>query len=130
MASGRLRALLHAQQAHATRNATAQQALLHVAPPRECKTQQPGGEGDDPLPDPRAEARRQRVLAMLADRQGVRYAVLTDTDADPEDVILALAIRGAMADGATVTCELRIPRAKYDGFLLLDLIARHGGTVH
>lgn len=40
MASGRLRALLHAQQAHATRNATAQQPLLHVAPPRECNTQQ------------------------------------------------------------------------------------------
>jgi hypothetical protein len=60
---------------------------------------------------------------MLADRQGVRYAVLTDTEADPEAVILALAIRGVG------TCELRIPRAKYDGFLLLDLIAKHGGTV-
>jgi len=60
---------------------------------------------------------------MLADRQSVRYAVLTDTEADPEAVILALAIRGVG------TCELRVPREKYDGFLLLDLIARHGGTV-
>ena len=38
--------------------------------------------------------------------------------------------RGAMQDGSTVTCELHIPRAKYDGILLLDLIAQHGGTVH
>ena len=45
-------------------------------------------------------------------------------------MILALAIRGAFPDGGTVTCELAIPRAKYDPFLLLDLIERHGGTIH
>lgn len=47
---GRLKALvLHAQQTHATRDATAQQGLLHVAPPRECDTQQsrtPAGEAE------------------------------------------------------------------------------------
>ena len=37
---GRLRALLHAQQTGATRNATTQQPVLHVAHPRECNTQQ------------------------------------------------------------------------------------------
>lgn len=79
---------------------------------------------------PGAEARRQRVLAMLADRQAVRYALLVDGDAEPEAVILALAIRGAIADGAAVTCELRVPREKFDPFLLLDLVARHGATVH
>jgi hypothetical protein len=78
---------------------------------------------DDALPDAAAEARRQRVLARLAERPGIRYAVLTDTEADPEAVILALAIRGI------ATCELRIPREKYDPFLLLELIERHGGTV-
>ncbi len=78
----------------------------------------------DTLPDPAAEARRQRVLEMLAERPGVRYAVLTDTEADPEAVLLTLAIRGR------ATCELRIPKAKYDPFLLLDLLERHGGTVH
>jgi hypothetical protein len=87
------------------------------------------GEGDV-LPDPAAEARRQRVLAMLADRPGIRYAVLTDTEADPEAVILTLAIRRALPDGGTVTCELAIPRAKYRPFLLLELVERHGGTVH
>ena len=78
----------------------------------------------DILPDPAAEARRQRVLAMLAERPGVRYAVVTDSEAEPDAVLLALAIRGR------ATCELRIPRDRYDGTLLLDLIERHGVTVH
>lgn len=69
----------------------------------------------DTLPDPAMEARRQCVLAMLAERPGIRYAVMVDNpDTDP--VILALAIRGR------ATCELQIPRAKYDPWLLLDLI--------
>jgi hypothetical protein len=67
---------------------------------------------------------------MLADRQAIRYAVLTDAEADPEAVILALAIRGAMADGSTVTCELRIPRDRWDPFLLMQHLDRHGATVH
>ena len=78
----------------------------------------------DPMPDPAAEARRGRVLELLADHPTARYAVLTDTQADPEAVLLTLAIRGQ------ATCELRIPRDRYDPFLLLDLIERHGATVH
>ena len=74
-------------------------------------------------------ARRQRVLAALAERPGIRYAVVVDNpDIDP--VIVALGIRGAMPDGSFVTCELRVPLTKFDPFLLLDLIARYGGTVH
>lgn len=66
---------------------------------------------------------------MLAEQPGMRYAVVVDNpDTDP--VSVALGIRGAMPDGSIVTCELRVPRAKYDPFLLLDLIERHGGTVH
>ena len=84
----------------------------------------------DALPDLAAEARRQRVLVLLAERPGIRYAVLTDTQADPDAVIVVLAIWSAKPDGGTVTCELAIPRAKYDGMLLLDLIEHHGGTVH
>lgn len=84
---------------------------------------------NDPLPDPAVEARRQRVLAILAERPGIRYAVLMDNP-DTESVILALAIRGAMKDGSIVTCALRIPREKFDPFRLVDLIGRHGATVH
>jgi hypothetical protein len=87
----------------------------------------PSDGGDDPLPDPAAEARRQRVLAMLAERPGIRYAVVVDNpEADP--VIVALAIRDAMQDGSIVTCELRIPREKWDGVLFLEMLERH--TVH
>ena len=92
----------------------AEVAAVAVANPRDDET--------DPL-SPAAEARRQKVIAMLADNPGIQYAVTTDANADPEAVILALAIRGQ------ATCELRIPRAKYDPFLLRHLIERHGGTV-
>lgn len=105
------------------RNLMAAEAGRELHPPgRNCTA-------PEPLPDPAAEARRQRVLAMLDERPGIHYAVDVDIpDTDP--VILALAIRGAMQDGSIVTCELRVPRAKYDPFLLLDLIERHGGTLH
>jgi len=74
--------------------------------------------------DPATETRRQRVLAMLAERPGIRYAALTDATADPEAVLLTLAIRDR------ATCELRIPREKWDGVLFLDLLERHSGTIH
>ena len=82
---------------------------------------------DDTPPDPAAEARRQRVLAMLAERPGIRYAVVVD-DPDTDPVTVALGIRGAMQDGSTVTCELRIPREKWDGVLFLEMLERH--TIH
>lgn len=78
----------------------------------------------EPLSDPAMEARRQRVLAMLAERPDIRYALITDDQADPEAVILALAIRGLG------TCELCVPQTKFDPFVLLDLIERHGVSLH
>jgi hypothetical protein len=76
------------------------------------------------IPEAQAEARRLRVLAVLAEQPSLRYALLTDNKADPDAVILAFAIRGIG------TCELNIPRQKYDPLLLLTLIERNGGTVH
>ena len=55
---------------------------------------------------------------MLAKSPGIPYAMATYTEADPETVLLTLAIRGR------ATCELRIPRAKYVPDLLRDLIER------
>jgi hypothetical protein len=101
-------------------------ALLDTIAKPPTATPEPSGR----TPEVAAEARRQRVLAMLADRQAIRYAVLTDAESDPEAVILALAIRGAMVDGSTVTVELRIPREKYDPLLLMQHLDRHGATVH
>ena len=63
------------------------------------------------------EDRRQRVLEMLADAPPeASYAYLTDDKSDPEHVILALAIRGVG------TCELSIPRDRYDPFLLMEML--------
>ena len=73
---------------------------------------------------PAAEASRQRVLAMLAERPGIRYAVVVDNpDIDP--VLVSVGIRDV------ATFELAIPAAKFDSFTLIDLIGRYGGvTVH
>jgi hypothetical protein len=78
---------------------------------------------NDALPDPAMEARRQEVLAKLAANPTARLAMITDLDSDPEFAILAIALR----DKATF--EMRVPKAKYDPFLLYDLIHRHFGTV-
>lgn len=65
----------------------------------------------DPLPPlaPAAEARRRKVLAMA--RDGRQYAIhVEDPNTDP--VIMALATPAG-------TCEVLIPRDRYDPFALL-----------
>ena len=78
----------------------------------------------DSVRDPAAKGRRERVSAMLQEHPGARYAVLVDDDADPEAAIVTLAIRDL------ATCELRIPRGKWDGVLFLELLERYAGTLH
>ena len=73
--------------------------------------------------DTAAEARRQRVLAMLAEHPYIRRAVVVD-NADDDPVLVSVGIRDV------ATFELAISAAKFDAFLLLDLIDRHGATVH
>jgi hypothetical protein len=70
------------------------------------------------------EAHRQKVRTVLEAHPTAKYALFSDTETDPEAVIVVLAIRGR------ATCEIRIPRDKYDGTLLLHLIERHGETIH
>ncbi len=63
------------------------------------------------------EKRRKQVLQMMdGDTQRKKYYWLTDTDSDPRFVILAMAIRDVG------TCELKIPRANYDPFLLVKAL--------
>ena len=78
--------------------------------------------GNDPIMPTPADARIKRVVGKLEEDPGLRFAVEAHIDADPDAVILALAIRDKAA------CELRIPKEKYDPFLLLELIERHSGT--
>ena len=73
-----------------------------------------------PLP-PMIEARRQRVLAMLAENPGTRLALVTDTQAEPESVIVTVGVRDKG------TADLRIPRERYDGLKVLALIESIGG---
>ena len=88
-------------------------ATLSLANPTEAKTES--------LPDPAAEGRRQRVLAMLAANPARRLAVVCDGQGDP--VPVAVAIRGKG------TCEVLIPAARFDPFALLELVERHA-TIH
>lgn len=72
--------------------------------------------------NPAAEARRRRVLAKLADNPALRIAVVCDGEDDPVPVAVAIRDKG--------TCEVHIPAARFDPFALLELIERHGGTLH
>jgi len=71
------------------------------------------------------ETRRQKVIAMLEAAPGTQRAIYTDTDSDPHNVILTVAVRACQQ-----TCELLIDKAKFDPWRLLALIERHGQTTH
>jgi len=73
----------------------------------------------------RAEWRRQKVIAMLEAAPGTQRAIYVDTDSDPHNAIVTVAVRACQQ-----TCEMLIPKAKYDPWRLLELIERHGHTTH
>lgn len=64
------------------------------------------------------DKRCNRVLAMLAENRKLQRAIITDLDGDPDNVILTIAIRDRC------TFEMLVPREKYDGFLLLEILNR------
>ena len=66
-----------------------------------------------------ADERIEKMLAQLESDPGLRYAMETHSDIEPNAVLLTLAIRGKGA------CELRIPKSRYDGIALLELIEKH-----
>ena len=86
-------------------------ATVAVANPPEAKAA---------TPDPATEARRQRVLAMLADNPALRLAVVCDGAGDPVPVAVAIRDKGSV--------EILIPAARFDPFALLELVERH--SVH
>ncbi len=77
------------------------------------------------LQDRQREVRRQKVIAMLEVTPDTQRAIYPDTDSDPHNVILAIAVRSCQQ-----TCELLIPKAQYDPWRLLELIERLGQTTH
>ncbi len=66
-----------------------------------------------------ADERIDKMAAKLEGDPGLRYAVQSHDEVEPDSVILTVAIRGKGA------CELRIPKSRYDGFALLELIEKH-----
>lgn len=69
-----------------------------------------------------AEAGQRKVESMLANNPAIRYALATNAEGDPDDVLLTLAIRNLG------TCDLRIPKARYDPFLIMRLLDQYDGT--
>lgn len=78
------------------------------------------------IQDRQREDRRQKVIAMLEAAPGTQRAIYVDDASDPHNVILAIAVRHP----TPATCEMLIPKAKYDPWRLLELIERHGQTTH
>jgi hypothetical protein len=69
------------------------------------------------------ERRRAKVLSMLRDNPGIRYAIeVADANTDP--VSLSIGIRNV------ATFEMNIPQAYYDASALLELIEKHTGDEH
>lgn len=73
-----------------------------------------------PSPADLQEFNFHKALAMLDDAPDARLAVVTE---DSGNVIIAtIAIRGL------AVFEMDIPREKYDGFAMLELIDKHSGS--
>ena len=62
------------------------------------------------------EMRRQRALAKLDESLDKNRAAIFDIDADPANGICTVAVRDVG------TCELRIPRGRYDPWAILDAL--------
>ena len=78
------------------------------------------------LLDKQGEARRQKVIAMLEAAPSTQRAVYVDDASDPENITLAIAVRHPIG----ATCEMLIPRSKYDSWKFLGLLERLDQTTH
>ncbi len=58
---------------------------------------------------------------MLANEPGITYALTSDTEAEPDAVIITLTMRDK------AICELKIPKDRYDGLAMLQMIEKQTG---
>lgn len=70
------------------------------------------------------EARRQKVLEMLAGNPETQRAIIADQNSDPVHVIITIGIR------SVATFELMIDKSRFDPFTLLDLIDKQSMSTH
>ncbi|MGH8729783.1 MAG: hypothetical protein ACREV9_16875 [Burkholderiales bacterium] len=66
-----------------------------------------------------ADERRKKVLDMLDASRGLRYALVSCAASNRNDMLLSLAIR------ELGTCELAIPRTKYNAFKVLEIVSMY-----
>jgi len=86
--------------------------------PDECKA---GGSLAklETLKDRQREASRQKAIALMNESPDVPRGIYVDDEIDPDNVVLFVASRIHQQ-----TCELLIPRAKYDPWRLLELCSK------
>ena len=78
-------------------------------------------------PTSAAEESKQQALARLQREPNVRYALAT-ANLNEDQVLVTVYIRDA--NQAIKTCDLILPRMKYNPILLEELIKQHSGTIH
>jgi hypothetical protein len=66
------------------------------------------------IADPAADTSCQSVLAMLAESPDITHTITSDTESEPDAVIVTLAIRGQ--------AKLHMAKDRYDSFTLLELL--------
>ena len=71
------------------------------------------------------EESRQKAIGLMNASPDTPRGIYVDDQIDPENIVLFVAVRLCME-----TCELLIPRAKYDPFALLALVERLGKATH
>jgi putative DNA primase/helicase len=84
----------------------------------------PSANGPNTELSPVQEIRRQRALELLAASPGLKRAVVVDEESESDQVIFTVAIWGLG------TCDVCIPRTRFDPFLLIELVERHGAFLH
>lgn len=110
--------------------------LRAVSGPQEDTTQAPGQDGtlsaqrepDAPQALPGLDGgeenpRMQRALAYLQEHPDVKRACFADAKADPENIVLTVAVREPW--GAV---EVLISRDRFDPFALIELVNRYADT--
>ena len=71
------------------------------------------------IKDRQREVSRQNAIGLMNASPDTPRGIYVDDQIDNENVVLFVAVRSCMQ-----TCELLIPRAKYDPFALLALVER------
>lgn len=77
------------------------------------------------LKDRQREASKQKAISLMNESPDTPRGIFVDDQIDSDNIVVFVAVRSRME-----TCELTIPRERYDPFKLLELIERLGQATH